>query len=66
MGNTSGNSELKSGVSEFGHGAKSRLVGFLAGKGDSLFGEGDNGVSAINDSIMSRKIGHSQEHVIVV
>ena len=36
-----------------GHGAKSSVVGFLAGKGDSLLGEGDNPVSAVYYSIMS-------------
>ena len=42
------------------------VVGFLAGKGDSILGEGDNGVSAVNNRVMSCEVGHSKENVIVV
>ena len=49
-----------------GHGAKPSVVDFLAGKGDSLPGEGDNSVSAVNNSVMGCEVGHSKENVIVV
>ena len=49
-----------------GHGTKPSFVGFLAGKGDSLLGEGDIGVSAVNNSVMSCEVGQSKENLIVV
>ena len=49
-----------------GHGAKPGVVGFLECKGDSVLGEGNDGISAINNSIMSCEVGHSKEDIIVV
>ena len=49
-----------------GHGAKSRVISFLAGEGNSLVWEGDDDVSGINNGVMSCEVGHSWEHVRVV
>ena len=49
-----------------GHGGKSGVISFLADKGDSLLWEGNNGISAIHNGVMSCEVRHSWEDVILV
>ena len=42
------------------------MAGLFAGKGDSFFWEGDDGVSIVNYSVVGFKESHSLEDVIVV